>query len=67
MNVSRWLPDELERAPHGYELPQGNKTVLRVICRQQGVGGYDSWGAEPNEIYKIKTDKPYRLLFKIDF
>ena len=67
MNVSRWLPDELESAPHGYELPQGNKTVLRVICRQQGVGGYDSWGAEPNEIYKIKTDKPYRLLFKIDF
>lgn len=43
------------------------KTVVRCIARQQGVGGYDSWGAHCNEKYKNKTDKTYRLKFQIRF
>ena len=40
-------------------MPEYNKTVVRLIARQQGVGGYDSWGAHCNEIYKnnINTKK----------
>lgn len=66
-NVSRYLPDEIENAAHSYELKKSYKTVVRVIARQQGLGGYDSWGSTPNDFYKNKTDRPYRLLFRIDF
>lgn len=49
------------------ELPQSDKTIVRVIARQQGVGGYDSWGATCNELYMNKSDKLYRLKFQIRF
>lgn len=67
LNVSHWLPKEIENAWHRKELPPVNKTVVRCIARQQGVGGYDSWDAHCNEIYKNKTDKVYRLKFQIRF
>lgn len=67
LNVSHWLPKEIENAWHRKELPAVNKTVVRCIARQQGVGGYDSWDAHCNEIYKNKTDKVYRLKFQIRF
>lgn len=67
LNVSHWLPMELEQAPHGKDLPPVTKTVVRCIARQQGVGGYDSWGAHCNDKYKNKTDKTYRLKFQIRF
>lgn len=67
LNVSHWLPKELENTWHGKDLPPVTKTVVRCIARQQGVGGYDSWGAHCNEKYKNKTDKTYRLKFQIRF
>ena len=66
-NASRYLPLELENAPHKKELPKSEKTVVRVTARQQGVGGYDSWGAKCNEKYMNKTDRNYRLKFLIKF
>lgn len=67
LNVSHWLPKEIENIWHGKDLPPVTKTVVRCIARQQGVGGYDSWGAHCNEKYKNKTDKTYRLKFQIRF
>ncbi len=67
LNVCHYLPKEIEQAWHKKELPEYNKTVVRVIARQQGVGGYDSWGAHCNDIYKNKTDRVYRLKFQIRF
>lgn len=64
-NASHYLPLELENAWHKKDLPQSDKTVVRVIARQQGVGGYDSWGAKCNEKYMNKTDRVYRLKFQI--
>lgn len=66
-NASHYLPLELENAWHKKELPESNKTVIRAIARQQGVGGYDSWGAKCNEKYMNKTDRSYRLKFQIRF
>lgn len=66
-NASHYLPLELENAWHKKDLPQSDKTVARVIARQQGVGGYDSWGAKCNEKYMNKTDRVYRLKFQIRF
>lgn len=67
LNVCHYLPKEVENAWHKKELPEYNKTVVRLIARQQGIGGYDSWGAHCNDIYKNKTDKIYRLKFQIRF
>lgn len=67
LNVCHYLPKEVEEAWHKKDLPEYNKTVVRLIARQQGVGGYDSWGAHCNDIYKNKTDKLYRLKFQIRF
>ncbi|MCD7872239.1 MAG: DUF4981 domain-containing protein, partial [Clostridiales bacterium] len=66
-NASHYLPDEIENARHKKDLPQSNKTVVRAIARQQGVGGYDSWGAKCNEKYINKSGKTYRLKFQIRF
>lgn len=66
-NVSHYLPTEIEVAPHKKDLPKVNKTVVRAISRQQGVGGYDSWGSKCNDRYLNKTDKVYRLKFQIRF
>ena len=67
LNVSHYLPKEIENTWHEKDLPQYDKTVVRVIARQQGVGGYDSWGAHCNEKYKNKCDKTYRLKFQLRF
>ncbi len=67
LNVCHYLPKEIENAWHQKDLTSYDKTVVRVIARQQGVGGYDSWGAHCNEKYKNKTDKIYRLKFQIRF
>ncbi len=66
-NVCHYLPKEVENARHKKDLPDCSKTVVRLIARQQGIGGYDSWGSHCNEIYKNKTDKLYRLKFQIRF
>ncbi len=67
LNVCHYLPKEVEDVWHQKDLPACNKTVVRCIARQQGIGGYDSWGAHCNEIYKNKTNKTYRLKFQIRF
>ena len=67
LNVCHWLPKEIENTWHQKDLPPVTKTVVRCIARQQGVGGYDSWGAHTNEKYKNKTDKTYRLKFQLRF
>ncbi len=66
-NASHYYPNEIENAWHRKELPESHKTVVRAIARQQGVGGYDSWGAKCNEKFMNKTDKTYRLKFQIRF
>ena len=67
LNVCHYLPKEIENVWHQKDMPEYNKTVVRLIARQQGVGGYDSWGAHCNDMYKNKTDKTYRLKFQIRF
>ena len=57
LNVSHWLPKEIENTWHGKDLPPVTKTVVRCIARQQGVGGYDSWGKRPEESVTLRTGK----------
>ncbi len=66
-NACHYLPKEIENTWHKKDLPNVDKTVVRVIAAEQGVGGYDSWGAHCNDKYKVKTDKPYKLKFQLKF
>lgn len=65
LNVSRYTPWELEAANHTKDLPVSDKAIVRVVARQQGIGGYDSWGALPNPAYQNLTDRIYRLKFSL--
>lgn len=65
INVSKYSIDSLERAKHPYELEESEKLQLRIIHRQMGVGGYDSWGSRVLDEYMNKTDKTYKFGFNI--
>lgn len=65
LNVSRWTPEETEKAAHPCELPESSKLCVRVLARQMGVGGYDTWGAQTLDEFKNHTGKEYTLSFSI--
>ena len=48
---------ELENALHKEELPRVNYTWVRILAKQMGVGGDDSWGAPVHSRYLIPSDK----------
>ncbi|MGG7141843.1 glycoside hydrolase family 2 TIM barrel-domain containing protein [Clostridium nigeriense] len=56
---------ELENAMHIYELPPINYTWVRIIAKQMGVGGDDSWGAPVHEEFTIASTENIDLSFII--
>ena len=62
LNALPYSPHELENAEHRYELPESNKTILRIIGAQLGVGADQSWGAHAHKEYRIEK-KDLRLKF----
>ncbi len=48
-----YTAQELENATHQEELPPARRTVLCVLGAVRGVGGIDSWGAEPEPACRI--------------
>ena len=63
-NALAYNPHELELANHKYELPRSNKTVVRIMKAQLGVGGDNSWGAIPHKEYWLNNKS---LKFKFSF
>ena len=55
----------LEEADHKHSLPEGDTLYVRLILRQMGVGGYDSWGSHTLEEYKIFAMNDYSYGFSI--
>jgi beta-galactosidase len=53
---------ELENATHVEELPKVHYTWIRILAKQMGVGGDDSWGAPVHDAYMIPSNNK-----KIDF
>jgi len=56
---------ELENAMHIYELPPINYTWVRIIAKQMGVGGDDSWGALVHDEFTISSKEDIDLSFVI--
>lgn len=50
---------ELENAPHFWQLPPPDKTVLRLLAWECGVGGDDTWGARPHEAFRMEEEPLY--------
>lgn len=66
VNFGRYTWRELEEASHAHDLDGlGDKTVLRISAGQCGVGGYDSWGAEPRKEFLNETGKTYKMSFML--
>lgn len=56
MNASPYTAEELTNAAHNYELPEGNKAVLCIDYRQNGIGS-NSCGPELDEKYRFDEDE----------
>ena len=64
-NISKYHPEDVEIADHGYKLKPLDATLLRVIYKQMGVGGDDSWQALPHPEYILNPNKIYTLTYEI--
>ena len=65
LNVSPYTAYMLEEADHRHSLPEGDILYVRLILRQMGIGGYDSWGAHTLEEHKIFAMNDYSYGFSI--
>lgn len=60
-----YTAEELENALHHEELPPVRRTVLSICGAVRGVGGINSWGAEPEMKYHIDAEKDISFGFTI--
>lgn len=67
LNISPYTAYMLEDAAHKHNLPEGDTLYVRLVLRQMGVGGYDSWGAHPLEEHKIFSNNEYSYGFSMIF
>lgn len=67
LSFSAWpFPaSELERAKHSAEIRMSKETTVNLDYLQMGVGGDDSWGAQPHRQYRIAA-KPYDYRFRLE-
>jgi beta-galactosidase len=56
---------ELERAKHSAEIQMSKEITVNLDHRQMGVGGDDSWGAQPHAEYRLPA-KPYVYKFRLE-
>ncbi len=57
---------ELENAMHSYELCDTGYTWVRVLAKQMGVGGDDTWGAPVHDEYLLSAEEDMELAFVIN-
>lgn len=60
-----YTAEELENAFHHEELPPARRTILCIYGAVRGVGGINSWGADPEPQYHIDAEKEISFSFKI--
>lgn len=60
-----YTAEELENATHHEELPLERRTVLCIMAAVRGVGGFDSWGHDVLEEYRVSGETDKRIQFKI--
>ena len=58
--------EQIMLASHKEELPQTGATFLRILKKQMGIGGDDSWGAPVHEEYLLHQDIDTGFSFQIE-
>ncbi|HWS89537.1 MAG TPA: glycoside hydrolase family 2 TIM barrel-domain containing protein [Pyrinomonadaceae bacterium] len=56
---------ELERAKHSAEIQMSREITVNLDYRQMGVGGDDSWGAQPHKEYRLPAQR-YEYGFRLE-
>lgn len=65
-SVKRNLNRDLESVEHNWAIPERDFVVVNIDCQQQGVGGDDSWGAQPYPQYRLSGKKySYEILIEV--
>lgn len=65
-NISKYHPEHIEDATHFHELKPYNGVVLRVIYKQMGIAGDDSWQAPPHKQYILYPNRIYSYRYTIE-
>ena len=65
LRIWNYSEDDLEKARHGYELPQRDYLNINIDKEIIGVGGNDAWGAKTESQYIPSAKEPYSLNFSI--
>ena len=65
LSVLPYSAYEIENAMHIDELPKVNYTWVRIIAKQMGVGGDDSWGAPVHNQYLIPSCEDIDFSFTV--
>lgn len=55
-----YTANELYEAKHIFDLPESNKSIIKIASTQMGIGGDDSWGAPVHEAYRNYGGKSYQ-------
>lgn len=66
LSVLPYSAYEIENAMHIDELPKVNYTWVRIIAKQMGVGGDDSWGAPVHDQYLIPSSNDIEFSFVLN-
>ena len=65
LRIWNYSEEDLEKARHGYELPQSDYLNINIDKEIIGVGGNDAWGAKTEPQYIPSAKEPHSLTFSI--
>ena len=65
-NAWPYSQKKLEAAKHQWDLVADDSITVNIDAAQMGVGGDDSWGAQPHDPYKLQSGRDYSLTFDIE-
>lgn len=62
VNALPYATDDLQGPKHTFQIPRRDYTTLNLDRKQMGVGGDNSWGAQPHPEYKtLPVAQMYRF------
>lgn len=64
-SAQHYSPEQMSSVEVPWDLTREKDIVLRVDLHQMGLGGIQSWGARPLDIYTLNADKEYSHKFRI--
>lgn len=63
-NAQPWSKIAMGQTDYSWKLPRTDRVYINVDLAQMGVGGENSWGALPREIYRLNDDA-YRFSYRV--